>query len=164
MADTTKQATRNNIHMALVNDGSTKISRNVMVSTGLTVPPWGRVFGILQGGQISLVNTCPIDNFLTIFYVLIKQHTKFAQHLSTSTKSYARILTDRIVQNFDNGAFAEGKCEWLKLFLGRFNLEQPGQINLWGNEEELFVSRTTSTLESTFTSTCPSKHCLSRVK
>ena len=65
---------------------------------------------------------------------------------------------------FDNGCFAEGKCEWLKLFPGRFNLEQPGQLNLWGNEDELFASRMISTLESTFTSTCPSKHCPSKVK
>ena len=163
VADTTNQAPRNKIHVALQNDVSTKLSMNVMPAN-LAVPPWGGVFGIPLGGQISLVNTCPIDNFLTIFYVLIKQQTKFAQHLSTSTESYARILIDRIVKMFDNGYFAEGKCEWLKLFPGRFNLEQPGQINLWGNEEELFVSRTTSALESTFTSTCPSKHCPSRVK
>ena len=154
--------------MALQNDVSTKLSMNVMKQTvkataDLAVLRWGEVFGILLGGQIALVNTCPIDNFFTIFYVLIKQHTKFARHLSTSTESYARILIDRIVKMFDNGYFAEGKCEWLKLFPGRFNLEQPGQINLWGNEE-LFVSRTMSTLESTFTSTCPSKHCPSRVE
>ncbi len=160
--DTTNQAQRNKIHVALPNGSSTKLLNNV-IDQSVKVPPWGGVFVIPLGGQISLVNTCPIDNFLTIFYVLIKQHQRFAQHLSTSIESYASVLY-RIVEMFDNGCFAEGKCEWLKLFPGRFNLEQPGQLNLWGNEDELFASRMISTLESTFTSTCPSKHCPSKVK
>ena len=42
---------------------------------------------------------------------------------------------------FDDGNFAEGKCEWLKLFPGRFNLAQSVKLDLWGNEEYLFVSR-----------------------
>ena len=46
----------------------------------------------------------------------------------------------QICQMFDAGSFAEEKCEWLKLFPGRFDLSQPGQLNLWGNEEDLFVS------------------------
>lgn len=160
--DTTNQAQRNKIHVALPNGSSTKLLSNV-IDRSVKVPPWGGVFVIPLGGQISLVNTCPIDNFLTIFYVLIKQHQRFAQHLSTSIESYASVLY-RIVEMFDNGCFAEGKCEWLKLFPGRFNLEQPGQLNLWGNEDELFASRMISTLESTFMSTCPSKHCPSKVK
>ena len=61
MADTTNQAPRNKIHVALQNDVSTKFSMNVMPAN-LAVPPWGGVFGIPLGGQISLVNTCPIDN------------------------------------------------------------------------------------------------------
>jgi len=41
----------------------------------------------------------------------------------------------------DNDGFAEGKCEWMKLFPGRLNVTQTAQVDLWGNEEDLFVSR-----------------------
>lgn len=53
---------------------------------------------------------------------------------------------------FNDGNFAEGKCEWLNLFPGRFNLAQSVQLDLWGNDEDLFVSRLYSALETFFTS------------
>ena len=35
--------------------------------TTLDVPPWGGTIMVPHVGHITLVNTCPIDNFLTIF-------------------------------------------------------------------------------------------------
>ena len=52
---------------------------------------------------------------------------------------------------FNDGNFAECKCEWLNLFPGRFNLAQSLQLDLWGNNEDLFVSRLSSALETSFT-------------
>ena len=74
------------------------------------------------------------------------------------------LLLIKICEMFNDRNFAEGKCEWLKLFPGRFNLAQSVQLDLWGNEEDLFVSRLYSALETSFTSTCPSPHCPSGVK
>lgn len=65
---------------------------------------------------------------------------------------------------FNDGNFAEGKCEWPNLFSGRFNLAQSVQLDLWGNDEDLFISRLYSALETSFTSTCPSPRCPSGVK
>ena len=106
----------------------------------LQVPPLGGTVTVPHQGQVNLVNTCPIDNFSTIFYVLMKTHNKFFQYLLRSPELYAVTLIN-IYKMFNDGNFAEGKCEWLKLFPGRFNLAQTGQLDLWGNEEDLFVSR-----------------------
>jgi hypothetical protein len=114
-------------------------------------------------GHVNLVNTCPIDNFLTIFYVLMKKHGEFYQLLSRSAELYATALI-RICQLFDEGKFVDGKCEWLKLYAGRFNLTNAFELDLWGCEEDLFVSRLYSALETTFTSTCSSPYCSSGVK
>ena len=85
------------------------------------------------------MNTCPIDNFLTIFYVLMKTRNKFFQYLLRSPELYAITLV-KICEMLYDGNFAEGGCEWLKLFPGRFNLAQSVKLVLWGNEEDLFVS------------------------
>lgn len=129
----------------------------------LQVPLWGGTVTVPHQGQVNLVNTCPIDNFLTIFYVLMKTRNKFFQYLLRSPELYAVTLL-KICKMVIDGNFAEGKCEWLKLFPGRFNLAQLGQLDLWGNEDDLFVSRLYSAGETSFTSTCQSPHCLSGVK
>ena len=122
------------IHVALPQTGQIKEAHAV-----LQVPPWGGTVTVPYQGQVNLVNTCPIDNFLTIFYVLMKTHNKFFQYLLRSPELYAITLI-KICDMFNDGNFAEGKCEWLKLFPGQFNLAQSVQLDLWGNEEDLFVS------------------------
>jgi len=155
---TRKHTPHHAIHVAL---SQTEAINNPQVP--LSVPPWGGAVVVPHQGQVKLVKTCPIDNFLTIFYVLMKRHDKFMQYLKRSPEPYSVTLIT-ICQMFDNGDFAEGKCAWLKLFPGRFDLSGTVQLDLWGNEEELFVSRLFSSLETTFTSTCSSPHCPSPVK
>ena len=131
----------------------------------LQVPPWGGQVNTPFLGALTLTNTCPIDNFLTIFYVLMKNHQNAMQHMLNSPELYARTLVT-ITNLFDQSQFTEGKCEWLKLFPGQFNLSQNGsnQLNLYGNEEELFVSRLFPVLGTTYTSICNSPHCPVKVK
>ena len=91
------------------------------------------------------------------------QVNKFFQYLLRSPELYAITLI-KICEMFNDGNFAEGKCEWLNLFPGRFNLAQSVQLNLWGNDEDRFASRLYSAFETSFTSTCPSPRCPSGVK
>ncbi|KAJ7331148.1 hypothetical protein OS493_020850 [Desmophyllum pertusum] len=93
----------------------------------------------------------------------MKMHNAFYQHLLRSAELYAGSLL-RICAMFDGGDYAMGKCEWLNIFPGRFDLTQPGQLNLWGNEEDLFVSRMYAELETVYTTTCLSPHCPFGVK
>ena len=69
-----KHAPHQEIHVALSQTGQIKEAHAV-----LQVPPWGGRVTVPHQGQLNLVNTCPIDNFLTIFYVLMKTRAKFFQ-------------------------------------------------------------------------------------
>jgi hypothetical protein len=92
----------------------------------------------------------------------MKMHGSAYQHLSASTHLYTSALV-RISHLFDAGKFSEGKWEWLKLFPGRFELSERNKVDLWGNEEEMFVSKLYPVLETTFTSTCGSAACPARI-
>lgn len=59
-------AAHREIHVALPQTGQIKEAHTV-----LQVPaPWGGTVTVPHQGQVNLVNTCPTDNFLTIFYIL----------------------------------------------------------------------------------------------
>ena len=127
-------------------------------SSTLHVPPWG---GTLNNTAHmvtqSLTNTCPIDNYLTIFYVLLTDHKKLHQELVKSTEIFAGTLI-HIKNLFDTRMFPEAKLEWLHLFPARFDLTAP-IIDLWGNEDDLFLSRLQPVLRTTHTGTCSSPAC-----
>ena len=127
-------------------------------SSTLHVPPWG---GPLNNTAHmvtqSLTNTCPIDNYLTIFYVLLTDHKKLHQELVKSTEIFAGTLI-HIKNLFDTRMFPEAKLEWLHLFPARFDLTAP-IIDLWGNEDDLFLSRLQPVLRTTHTGTCSSPAC-----
>lgn len=129
----------------------------------LQVPPWGGQVNLPFSGTLTLTNTCPIDNFFTILYALMKNHRNAMQHMLNSSELYGRTIAI-IAKLFDQSQFTEGKCEWLKLFPGQFNLTQAGsQLNLYGNEEDLFVSRLFPVLGTT-EEVCDSPHCPVQVK
>ena len=114
--------------MALPQTGQIKEAHTVLQVSA----PWGGTVTVPHQGQVNVVNTCPIDNFLTIFYVLMKTRSNFFQYLLRSPDLYAITLI-KICEMFNDGNIAEGKCEWLNLFPGRFNLVQSVQLDLWGN-------------------------------
>ena len=76
-----KHAPHQEIHVALPRTGRNKEAHAV-----LQVPPWGGTVTVPHQGQVNLVNTCPIDNFLTIFYVLMKTRNKFFLYLLRSSE------------------------------------------------------------------------------
>lgn len=110
-------------------------------------------------GLRTLINTCPIDNLLVILYSQHKRNPAFRQELiNQSTEVYAGVLI-KVFDSFDNGHFGEGKFWWLQQFGKRFDFLNNTQIDVWGNEEDLFVSRLSSSLQSSFQSHCSSPHC-----
>lgn len=125
----------------------------------LRVPPWGGACFCAGSAYFvsQLKNTCPIDNYLTIFYVLMCEHNSFLQYLNNSIDDYARTLI-KVKDLFDQGMHFEGKMQWLSLFPGRFNMNVP-ILDLWGNEEELFLSHLRPVTCTTYSGTCSSFGC-----
>jgi hypothetical protein len=89
------------------------------------VLPWG---GSLYNSAQSLIqllkNTCPIDNYLILMYVMMSDHNNFNEHLARSSDVYAKCLLE-IKELFRTGRYSEGKILWLTLFPGRFNTTLP---------------------------------------
>ena len=57
-----------------------------------------------------------------------------------SLEPFANIMI-RVFQLFDQGTFGDGKCSWLQQFIGRFDFVNQLTVEVWGNEDDLSVSR-----------------------
>ena len=133
---------------------ATKTAKNALIQ----VPPWGGEVYLPIIGMRTMVNTCPIDNFLTIMYSLWKTSPLFYEELTRSSLLYASTLI-KVFNLFNEKKFGDGKYLWLQQFSGRFDFTNNATIDVWGNEEDLFVSRVGDTLCSTVQSKCSSAHC-----
>ena len=122
------------------------------------VPPWG---GCLYNQSImqtqTLINTCPIDNYLTLFYLLMNDYKNFFNELLASPEIFAATLV-QVKSLFDKKHFEHGKILWLHQFQGRFNLNAP-IIDTWGNEDDLFFSQLQPVLCSKYSGKCSSAAC-----
>ena len=122
------------------------------------VPPWG---GCLYNQSImqtqTLINTCPIDNYLTLFYLLMHDYKNFFNELLASPEIFAATHV-QVKSLFDMKHFEHGKILWLHQFQGRFNLNAP-IIDTWGNEDDLFFSQLQPVLCSKYSGKCSSAAC-----
>ncbi|KAJ7377138.1 hypothetical protein OS493_030733 [Desmophyllum pertusum] len=117
------------------------------------VPAWGGTFG-----SITLVNTCPIDNFLTIVYFHLKDVPQISKKLSELSEPWAKDLVS-MESFFDKKEFTQGKIEWLRYF-SQFDFSvASGTFDIWGNEFDLFWKRCDSLLQNAAQSTCSSEQC-----
>ena len=122
------------------------------------VPPWGGCFhnqSIMQ--TQTLVNTCPIDNYLTLFHLLMHDYKNFFNYLLASPEVFAATLV-QVKLLFDMKHFEQGKILWLHQFQGWFNLNAP-IIDTWGNEDDLFFSQLQPVLCSKYSGKCSSAAC-----
>ena len=117
------------------------------------VPGWGGTFG-----NVKLINTCPIDNFLTIVYLRLKDVPQTSKIISKLSNPWAKDFMS-IERLFDQHEFTQAKIEWLRPF-PQFNFSvASGTIDVWGNEFDLFWQRCKSMLKSAAKSTCSSMQC-----
>ena len=54
---------------------------NVETDMSLSVPAWGGTANLDGNIVIKLINTCPIDNYLTIFDLYLKEHQNVLESL-----------------------------------------------------------------------------------
>ena len=141
---------------ALISDKS-KVSN-------IWVPKWGGFAYLHDNVVIKLINTCPIDNYLTIFYLYLKEHPEVLYQLSQLAKSdrYARCLNN-VVQSFDDAASGAGKVHWLQQFT-QFNFESSSTVDVWGCEQDIFVPCLAPVTTSTLRTICSSKDCPKQIQ
>ncbi|XP_070539591.1 uncharacterized protein C14orf28 homolog [Ptychodera flava] len=132
------------------------------VSFQYDIPPWGGQL-YSEDKDVKLMNTCPIDNCLTIFYIL--QHQWVINIWMLPLDQAVKDALASVIAYFSNGQYAEGKWAWMSEnidFPERF-LEKDGTVNLYGNEGDLFVNRLKPLLSITLQSVCNSTNCPKKI-
>ena len=127
----------------LINAG---IVQNVPVVDTLVIFPWGGV----TSESITLHNTCPIDNWLMIFQVLVK-----SKRLDLSTLPETGQIIQNALNLIDSHHYADAKLAILP--------SKPtvisNIINLYGGESDFFIKHLNPYLKSTVRTTCNLNSC-----
>ena len=105
-----------------------------------------------------------MDNYLTIFYLHLKDHPQVLHHLSalTADHRYATCLLD-VVQSFDDAGGGTGKVHWLQQF-SQFDFTVSATVDVWGCEQDIFVPCLTPVTTTTLKTTCTSQHCPQQIQ
>jgi hypothetical protein len=123
----------------------------------LPVPAWGGCENLDGNIAIKLINTCPIDNYLTIFYLYLKQHPNVLEQLELSSAEYAKRLV-QIVIALDAQDFAAGKIIWLRQF-PNFDFSASRTVDVWGCELDMVMLCLAPILSSTLQMSCDANKC-----
>ncbi|XP_078418437.1 dopamine receptor-interacting protein 1 isoform X4 [Cetorhinus maximus] len=138
------------------------------------VLPWGGVYTIKAGRKamactplyvrISLKNTCSIDGFLMLLYVILSENENFCRELSSYL---GKEFVERFLYLMDSCKFTTVKLLWIwdKMEKCQYKSEVHKaslEIDLFGNEHENFtrnLENLMSTIQETFCSNgrCPAR-------
>jgi hypothetical protein len=121
------------------------------------VPKWGGTAHLDGNTAVKLSNICPIDNYLTIFYLYLKRNPTVLDLLKVSSAEYTKCLVD-VVSAFDKSYFPIGKVIWLKQF-PKFNFHTSGTVDVWGCELDMIMPRLAPILSTTLQTHCDANDC-----
>lgn len=138
------------------------------------VLPWGGVFTIKAGRKaisctplyvkINLKNTCTIDGFLMILYVILRDNQGFPQELAVFLGKH---FVDHFLYLMDSCDYTTVKMLWI---WGRMSKRQYRsaihqaalEIDLFGNEHENFTENLENLMSTIQESLCTNWSCPSR--
>ena len=120
------------------------------------VIPWGGQVH-LEDKRMTLINTCPIDNCLMIFYLMCKEMSNINNYLVNSQEQVAQILC-KCLKLIDDGEYTTAKLEWIALNPA-IQPSPAGILDVWDNEEELFTKHLIPFIRSYVSSSCSSPFC-----
>ena len=118
--------------------------------------PWGGDT-ISNGSALQLINTCPIDNCLMIWYALTTESAKIDSCLDNNNEIVCQILS-RTLELIRRGEFAAAKLEWMRTGCP-VQVGRNGVLDFWGNEETMFTQYLIPLMRSNVTSSCSSPSC-----
>eukprot|EP00062_Callorhinchus_milii_P018047 gi/632971100/ref/XP_007902006.1/ PREDICTED: uncharacterized protein C14orf28 homolog [Callorhinchus milii] len=140
------------------------------------VLPWGGVYTIKAGRKamacnplyvrISLKNTCTIDGFLMLLYVILSENEYFPRELSNYL---GKEFVERFLYLMDSYKFTTVKLLWIwdkmekrqyKTKVHKASLE----IDLFGNEHENFTKNLESLMSTIQESFCTNWRCRIRIQ
>ncbi|XP_039394087.1 uncharacterized protein C14orf28 homolog isoform X2 [Mauremys reevesii] len=140
------------------------------------VLPWGGVFTIKAGRkavsctplyvEINLKNTCTIDGFLMLLYVILHENEHFPKELSLHL---GREFVDYFLYLMDSYNFTTVKLLWIwdKMEKRQYKSEVHKaslEIDLFGNEHDNFTKNLESLMSTIQESYCSNSSCPTRMQ
>ncbi|KAM7164658.1 uncharacterized protein C14orf28 homolog isoform 1-T1 [Macrochelys suwanniensis] len=140
------------------------------------VLPWGGVFTIKAGRkavsctplyvEINLKNTCTIDGFLMLLYVILHENEHFPKELSLHL---GREFIDYFLYLMDSSNFTMVKLLWIwdKMEKQQYKSEVHKaslEIDLFGNEHDNFTKNLESLMSTIQESYCSNLRCPTRMQ
>ncbi|GAB1297466.1 Uncharacterized protein C14orf28 homolog [Apodemus speciosus] len=140
------------------------------------VLPWGGVFTIKAGRkavsctplyvEIRLKNTCTIDGFLMLLYVILNENENFPRELSLH---FGREFVDCFLYLMDTYSFTTVKLLWIwdKMEKQQYKSEVHKAslvIDLFGNEHDNFTKNLETLMSTIQESYCSNWRCPTRVQ
>ncbi|XP_069493585.1 uncharacterized protein C14orf28 homolog isoform X2 [Ambystoma mexicanum] len=140
------------------------------------VLPWGGIFNIKAGRkavsctpfyvEITLKNTCTIDGFLMLLYVILRENNSFPKELS---HYLGKEFIECFLQLMDTYSFTSVKLLWIwdKMKKRQYNskIQKASlEIDLFGNEHENFTRNLENLMTTIQESFCSNLRCPTRLK
>ncbi|XP_012707749.1 uncharacterized protein C14orf28 homolog isoform X2 [Fundulus heteroclitus] len=138
------------------------------------VLPWGGVFTIKAGRkaisciplyvEVQLKNTCTIDGFLMILYVILRDNQGFHRELAVFL---GKQFVDHFLYLMDSCDYATVKMLWIwnRMSKRQYRSEihrAALEIDLFGNEHENFTENLENLMSTTQESLCTNRDCQGR--
>uniref|UniRef100_A0A6I8SE82 Chromosome 14 open reading frame 28 n=1 Tax=Xenopus tropicalis TaxID=8364 RepID=A0A6I8SE82_XENTR len=140
------------------------------------VLPWGGIFTIKAGRkavsctplyvEITLKNTCTIDGFLMLLYVILRENDTFPKELSLYL---GREFVDCFLHLMDTYSFTSVKLLWIWDKMDKYQYKSgihkaTLEIDLFGNEHENFTRNLENLMSTIQESYCSNTDCPTRVQ
>lgn len=140
------------------------------------VLPWGGVFTIKAGRkavsctplyvEINLKNTCTIDGFLMLLYIILHENEHFPRELSLHL---GREFVDYFLYLMDSCNFTTVKLLWIwdRMEKGQYKSgvhKASLEIDLFGNEHDNFTKNLESLMSTIQESYCSNWRCPTRMQ
>ncbi len=132
------------------------------VDSSTQILPWGGQL-VTDEETYRLINTCPVDNMIFLIYMLAQK-----QDLGTLVPLPVSQTLATMVEHISRREYTEAKWTWMESnfpgFPEEFLTDSHSQkVDLWGNEEDMFISKLNPLMASRLSSECSSENCPKRL-
>jgi hypothetical protein len=142
------------------------IAKNNSTTTAplaMEFPEWGGSIHI-NNRNISMVNTCPIDNWLVITYIILQLYPPIYKGLSNMVTCPGAKMLLRLYELYKQKMFSEAKWYLAQLNnLSAHTTKDGAVVNFFGNEHNRFVRHIASLFRHTSVSRCSNENCPHKV-
>jgi len=122
--------------------------------SSINVPSWGGTH-VSRTGNVKMVNTCTVDNILSILHLILSARPGLMAAMSSGGDAVNCL--QEVMACFREGDFDLGKAIWLEIIL-QYNPNDK-LWDAWGSEDGQLVSHLEGIQEHNWTTVCSNECC-----